>query len=227
VKDFWKTDSKAPKEDLAMAKVIIVNAFPVLRKGVKDILSENENVSVVLESVEESEVRRTILKEKVDLVVMDLEIPGNDGLGMLRMIKTTDPAVPVLVLTALPEELYGVAAFKHGADAYLSNESGTEELILAVQKLMGGRRYITPHLAERLAEFVENGGQNLPHERLTKREFQVMLMLGRGMSINDISEELCLSYWTVATYKRRTLTKMGLDSVAQLMRYVLTEGMMK
>lgn len=210
-----------------MANVVIVNAVPLSRKGIRDTLIEDKNISVVLESIEESEIRQIISKGKVDLVVLDLAIPGRDGLEILRMIKTTDPEIPVLVVTSLPEELYGVAALKNGAAGYIANESEVEEISSAVKKVLAGKRYISAGLAERLAEFVENGGKNLPHERLTMREFQVMLMIGQGMSVGEISEKLSLSYSTVATHRQRILTKMGLASTAQVVRYVSTQGMLR
>ncbi len=210
-----------------MANVIIVNAFPVARKGIKDSLCRNKSISVILESTEESEIRETLLKEKVDLVILDPDIPRGNGFEVLRMIKTTVPEIPVLILTSLAEEHYGVTAFKDGASGYLSTESEIEELTFAAERLLTGKRYVSQKLAERLAEFVETGGKSLPHERLTMREFQVMLMLGQGLSTNEISEKLSLSYSTVATHRQRILTKMGLASVAQVVRYVSTEGLLR
>ncbi len=210
-----------------MANVVIVNAFPVSRKGIRDTLCKSKNISVILESVEEMEIRQTIMKEKVDLLVLDPEIPKGNGFEILRMVKTMTPEIPVLILTSLPEEHYGVTAFKDGAAGFLSIESEIEEICLAAERLLAGKRYVSQRLAERLAEFVETGGKHLPHERLTMREFQVMLMLGQGLSTNEISDKLSLSYSTVATHKQRILTKMGLASVAQVVRYVSTEGLLR
>lgn len=210
-----------------MTHVLIVDAFPIWREGIKRTIAANAEFEVVLESVEEGEVRSAVSIGSVDLAILDLDIPGGDGLEMLRMIKGLNADLPVLILSSLAEELYGVVALKEGAAGYLNKECTPEELLTAVEKVRKGKKYISEQLAQRLARYVESGDKALPHERLTMREFQVMLMLGQGMSPKEVSDKLSLSYTTVTTHKSRILDKMELESVAQIVRYVSTEGLAK
>ncbi len=216
-------------QELARANtnVVVVDAHPIWREGIRSAISSDKDIEVILESDKETEVRRAIASGAVDLVILDLDIPGGNGLEMLRQIKSLNSDVPVLILTSLAEELYGVEALKEGAAGYLTKGCTPEELLSAVGKIRDGKKYISEQLAQRLAGYVESGGKALPHERLTMREFQVMLMLGQGMSANEVSDKLSLSYSTVATHKHRILSKMGLESVAQIVRYVSTEGLAK
>ncbi len=210
-----------------MTNVVIVDPFPIWREGIRSTISANKDFRIILESVEAAEVRPVVESGAADLAILALSIPGGDGLEMLRLIKSTDPNFPVLVLTSLAEELYGVMALKEGAAGYLMKECTQEELLAALEKVREGKQYISEHLAQRLARYVRSGGKTLPHERLTMREFQVMLMLGQGMSPREVSDKLSLSYSTVTTHKNRILSKMELGSVAQIVKYVSAEGLAK
>jgi len=206
-----------------MTKVLIVDAFPVWREGLKNIICANKNIEVVLESVDVVSIRSLLVNGEINFAILDLEIPGGDGFEMLRLLKTMNPALPILVLSALPEDLYGVRALKEGAAGYLTKECTPEDLIMAMDKIRSGRKYISEQLAQKLASYLENGVRARPHERLTTREFQVMMMLGQGMTIKEVSDKLSLSYTTVTTHKNRILSKMELCSLAQIVRYVAME----
>lgn len=208
-----------------MQRVLIVDAFPIWRDGVRAVISAGKNFDTIIETVEEAQIRSVIEKRGVDLVILDLNIPGGDGLEILRMIKRLDWDLPVLVVSALREELYGVIALKEGAAGYLTKRCTSEELLCAVKMVAAGKKYVSEQLTQRLAKYIQSGNKVLPHERLTMREFQVMLMLGQGMSLKDVSDKLSLSYTTVATHKSRILIKMELQSVAQIVRYVTVQGL--
>ncbi len=210
-----------------MKKVMILDAFPVWREGIKSILCTDHEFEVTLETPDESLVRAELARRNSDLAILDLDIPGGDGFEILRLIRTSESYVPVLIFSALAEELYGVRALKEGASGYLVKSCSRLELLNAIRKVGEGKKYISDRLAQRLANFVENGEKSLPHERLTMREFQVMLMLGQGMSPKEVADKLSLSYTTVTTHKSKILDKMELDSVAQIIRYVSTEGLTK
>ncbi len=208
-----------------MNRVLIVDAFPIWRDGVRAVMSAGKSIETIIETVEQNQIRSIIEKRGVDLVILDLNIPGGDGLEILRMIKRLDWELPVLVVSALREELYGVIALKEGAAGYLTKRCTSEELLSAIRTVIAGKRYVSDQLTQRLAQYIQNGAKAMPHERLTMREFQVMLMLGQGMSLKDVSDKLSLSYTTVATHKSRILIKMELESVAQIVRYVTTQGL--
>lgn len=210
-----------------MTNVIIVDAFPVWREGIKGTIVAEGDIRFVLESTDHGKVRSAVASGSIGLVILDLDIPGGDGFEMLRLVKDTGPDVPVLIFSGFPEELYGVRALKEGAAGYLTKDCTPEELVLAVRKVKQGKKYISDQLAQRLAKYVESGDKALPHERLTMRQFQVMLMLGQGMSPKEVAEKLSLSYTTVTTHKSRILSKMELDSVAQIVKYISTEDLGK
>lgn len=210
-----------------MTHVMLVDAFPIWRQGIRSTISIQKDFEVILESVEEHEIRSVISRGDADIVILDLDIPGGNGMDLLRFIKDLDRDLPVLILSALTEDVYGVIALKEGASGYLTKGCTPEQLLTAVRKVCQGKKYISDQLAQRLARYIQSGDQALPHERLTMRQFQVMLMLGQGMTPKEVSEKLSLSYTTVTTHKSRILSKMELESVAQIVKYVSAEGLAK
>lgn len=210
-----------------MTNVVIIDVFPVWREGIKGTILADKDVRIILESVDRSKLRSTISSGAADLAILDLDIPGGDGFEMLRLIRDADQDLPVLIFSEFPEELYGVRALREGAAGYLPKSCTPEELLMAVERIREGKKYISDRLAQRLAKYVEIGDKALPHERLTMRQFQVMLMLGQGMSPKEVAEKLSLSYTTVNTHKSRILSKMELNSVAQIAKYLSTEDLGK
>lgn len=208
-------------------KVLIVDSFPVWREGIKSVVSANENIEVALESVDVSRIRSAVTDGLVNFAIIDLEVPRGDGFEMLHLLRSLDSHLPVLVISALPEEIYGLRTLKEGAAGYLTKDCTPEDLIMAIDKIRSGRKYISERLAQKLASSLEGGAGALPHERLTTREFEVMLMLGQGMSVKEVSDKLSLSYTTITTHKNKILSKMDLCSLAQIVRYVTTEKLVK
>lgn len=207
--------------------VLIVDAFPVWREGIKSVISSNENVEIVLETVDVASIRSAVTNGLVNFAIIDLEVPKGDGFEMLRLLRNLNSHLPVLVISALPEGIYGLRALKEGAAGYLTKDCTPEELTNAVEKIRTGRKYISDQLAQKLASHLEGGARSLPHERLTTREFEVMLMLGQGMSVKEVSDKLSLSYTTITTHKNKILSKMELCSLAQIVRYVAVEKLVK
>jgi two-component system, NarL family, invasion response regulator UvrY len=156
-----------------------------------------------------------------DLVLLDVTLPGRSGLDVLRQLKQERPRVPVLVLSVHPAEQYAVRALRAGASGYLTKDLAAEELVTAVRHVTRGERYLTPTVADRLADALDKPVDRYPHEDLSDREFQVLALLGSGKRVKQIAEELCLSYNTISTYRSRILTKLGLTTDAQLVRYAI------
>jgi DNA-binding NarL/FixJ family response regulator len=202
-------------------RILIVDDHPVLRKGVKQILErELERVNCG-EAANADEALHQVAAEHWDIVILDISIPGRGGLEVLKDLKTSQPRLPVLIISAHPEDQYGRRVLKAGASGYLHKESAPEELVKAVRKVLTGGRYLSSALAEKLALDLNAPSVEFPHERLSDREFEVLRMIGLGNSISQIAEELGLEITTVSTYRTRILYKMGLSTTAELIHYVI------
>ncbi|HET8645769.1 MAG TPA: response regulator transcription factor, partial [Vicinamibacteria bacterium] len=193
----------------------------IVRRGLKELLGEASDIEVAAEAASAQEALDCVRQQAFDVAVLDLGLPGRGGLELLAEIKAERPALPVLILTMQPEDQYAVRALRAGAAGYVTKESAPEVLVQAVRRVAAGGRYVSPTLAEKLAEIVEGGGERDPHEALSNREFQVFRRLGAGRTVSQIAEELSLSVKTVSTYRTRILEKMGLETNAELMRYAV------
>lgn len=193
----------------------------MVRQGVKQILADEKDMAVLDEAENGSETLKKVLQNDYDVILLDISMPGRSGLEVLEDIKGLRPKVAVLILSMHPEEQYAVRALRTGASGYLTKASAPHELIGAIRKAASGRKYVTSSIAEKLAEELEIDAQGLPHERLSNREHQVMLMLAGGKTVSDIAEELCLSVKTISTYRARIMTKMGMKKNAELTLYAI------
>ncbi len=203
-----------------MIRILIADDHPIVRRGIRDILSESLDIGATDEASHGQEALRMIHDNNYDLVLLDIAMPGRNGLEVLKDIKREKPGLPVLVLSVYPEEQYAIRALKAGASGYLTKESAPEELIKAIWKACRGGKYVTSSLAEKLASNLDDLGKP-PHETLSEREYQVLLMIASGKSLTEIAEELFLSVKTVSTYRSRLLDKMDMKSNAELARYIL------
>ena len=208
-----------------MIRVLVVDDHPVVRKGLTLILAEEPEIGEVGEADSTAGLLRLLATGTWDVVVLDISLPDRSGLETLKDVKAMRPDLPVLILSMHPEDQYAPRVLKAGAAGFVSKESAAEELVNAVKKVVGGGRYVSPSLAERLAELIEDDYQGPPHERLSDREFQVMRMLAEGKRLKDIADELCLSVKTVSTYRARVLEKMGVESNAELTYYAIKNGL--
>jgi DNA-binding NarL/FixJ family response regulator len=207
-------------------RVLVVDDHPVVRKGIIHILEEDPGVESCAEAGSAAELMRRVSEGRWDVVVLDINLPDRSGLDVLKDLKAAFPRLPVLVLSVYPEDQYAVMALKAGASGYLSKDGLAEELAAALHKVAGGGRYITPRLAERLAENLLSPPVERPHLRLSEREFQVLLGLASGKRLKDIAREMNISVKTVSTYRSRVLEKMGMENNAQLTRYALRNGLL-
>jgi two-component system invasion response regulator UvrY len=204
-----------------MIRILVADDHSVVRQGVKQILADVSDMVVKDEAQNGSETLEKVLQNDYDVVLLDISMPGRSGLEVLEDIKNQRPKLAVLILSMHPEEQYAVRALRAGASGYLTKASAPQELIGAIRKVAGGGKYVTSSLAEKLADELEIDTEKLPHERLSNREHQVMLMLAAGKSVSDIACELCLSVKTISTYRTRIMDKMGMKKNAELTLYAV------
>jgi len=204
-----------------MIRILIADDHTVVRKGLKQILAE-ELTSVHIEEVADAEsLVKKVLGETWDVVITDLSMPGRSGLDALQQIKQYNPKIPVLILSVHPEEQYALRVLKAGAAGYLNKDMATEELVTAVKRVLSGRKYISPSVAEKMAVSLDKDADKLPHEYLSDREFDVLKLIASGNSVSQIAEILSLSSTTVSTYRARIMTKMNLKNNTSLTLYAI------
>ncbi len=202
-------------------RVLVADDHALVRKGLQQVIKEQAPDMVVGEATDGEQVLSMVRKEKWDVLVLDIGMPKRSGLEILQELRTTQPKLPVLILSVHPEDQYAIRVLKAGAAGYLSKDSALDELVDAIRKAVSGGRYVSASLAEKLALGLSGGLDKLPHETLSDREMTVLLKMGAGMSVGEIADELALSVKTVSTYRMRILEKMGYKSNADLIRYVI------
>ena len=202
-------------------KILIADDHPVFRRGLKQLIYDSFEDILIDEAADSRQALKKIRSCDYDIVLLDVAMPGRSGIEVLEEAKMEAPGLPILILSAYPEEQYAIRAIKYGASGYLTKVSLDDELIEAIKTALKGKKYITASLAERLAFALEDAVTDKPHESLSTREFQVMCMLASGKSIQEISEDLTISNKTVSTYRVRTLEKMNFKNTAEIIRYAL------
>jgi two-component system invasion response regulator UvrY len=207
-----------------MIKILIADDHAVVRQGLKLIITGDKQMSVVGEAKNGAELLELVRQETADLVVLDITMPGRNGLETLKDLKRDYPQLPVIVLSMHPEDQYAVRVLKAGASGYMTKETAPEELITAIRKVVGGGKYISPSLAELLASYI-GGGDSEPHKILSDREYEVMCLIAQGSTVGQIADKLNLSVKTVSTYRARILEKMNLTTNAELTRYALKQNL--
>ncbi|UCF82290.1 MAG: response regulator transcription factor [Desulfobacteraceae bacterium] len=208
-----------------MIKILIADDHAIVRGGLKQILSEISDMVVVGEAADGQEVLEKVRKYDLDLVLLDIAMPGRGGLDTLKQLKHEKPELPVLVLSMYPEEQYAVRAFKAGVSGYLTKESAPEELISAIRKVSQGGKYVSSSLAEKLAFHLEVDAERPLHEMLSDREYQVVIMIASGKTVKEIADDLSLSVKTISTNRARALKKMGMKNNAEIIYYAIKQGL--
>ncbi len=202
-------------------KVIIVDDHELIREGLKKVLIKNSDLEVVGEAGNSNELIGLLDQHDVDVVILDISMPGRSGLELIRDIKNLHPKVKTLVLSMHPEDRFAIRALKAGASGYLSKQSAAKELVNALRKIMSGGKYISPALAEQLALEIETPSDKPLHEKLSNREFEIMIKISLGKSVSEIAGDLALSVNTVTSYRARVMQKMNMRSNADIIRYAL------
>ena len=205
----------------SIIKIGIVDDHAIVRAGLKQFLSEMVDMRVVGEASTGREAIDLVRTTEMDVIIMDLSMPGQSGIDALAMIRAKAPDVGILILSGYPEEQYAVNLIKQGASGYLNKECEPMEIVNAIRTIALGRRYISPAVAELLAQQLNRKEGGAPHELLSEREFQVFLKLAKGETAGEIANALSLSVKTVSTYRTRLMEKMGLTSNSDLTYYAL------
>ncbi|MEP6788339.1 MAG: response regulator transcription factor [Acidobacteriota bacterium] len=202
-----------------MIKVLIADDHTIVRQGLKQILNLDPQIEVSFEAKDGNEVLEFLRGATVDVVVLDITMPGRNGLETLKDIKRLYPATAVIILSMHPKDQYAVRVLKAGASGYITKESATEELVDAIMKAYRGEKYIGAEVAELLADYVGHRAPDEPHKLLSDREFEVLRLIASGKGITQIANELNLSVKTVSTYRTRIVEKTGLTSNSDITRY--------
>jgi len=204
-----------------LLRILIADDHAIVRKGLGKVLAEALQPLQVDEAEGGQEAVSKVLKKEYDLVVLDIKMPGKGGLDALKEIKQHRPKLPVLILSMHPEEQFAIRALRAGASGYLTKECAGDDLVLAIRKALKGERYISPSLVQIMAGGLNADSEKPPHETLSDREYQVMIMIGSGKTVGAIAKELCLSAKTISSYRTNLLLKMGMKNNAEITHYAI------
>ena len=210
-----------------MIRVAIVDDHAIVRAGLRQYLAEQVDLRVTGEAANGREALNIVRQGDVDVLVMDLSMPDQSGVDALAAIKARAPELPVLILSGFPEEHYATTLLRQGAAGYLNKECDPAQIVDAIRTVHRGRKYITPGVAQLLAEGLTGAGDKAPHEMLSEREFQVFLRLAKGETIGNMAQCMSLSVKTVSTYRSRVMEKMSLSSNSDLTYYALKNGLIQ
>jgi DNA-binding NarL/FixJ family response regulator len=207
--------------------ILIADDHGVVRRGLKGILADAFPGTDFSEAGSGDEVLSHLGKAKIALLVLDISMPGRSGVDVLRDVKQAYPRLPVIILSGHPEDQYAVRCLRAGAAAYINKESAPEELAIATKKILGGGRYISATLAEKLIDNLDEPGDKPLHESLSDREHEVMKMIAVGVPLTEIGDALHVSVKTISTYRARIMEKMQMKSNADLARYAMAQGLVE
>jgi DNA-binding NarL/FixJ family response regulator len=215
--------------EAAFPPILLVDDHAVVRRGLRELLGEEFPSAEFGEAASGAEALAQIARRAWGLVILDLSLPGRDGLDILKQALALRPGGPVMILSVHGEDQYAIRALRAGAAGYVTKETAPEDLTAAVRKILQGGRYVSPRLAEKMAASLaaRDGTTQLPHEGLSDRELEVLRLLAVGRSVKEIGAELSLSEKTISTYRTRIIAKMCLRSNAELMRYALRAGLVE
>ena len=209
-----------------MIRIAIVDDHAIVRAGLRQFFSDQVDFVVAAEAANGREALDIVRKGEVDVVLLDISMPGQGGVDTLAAIRARAPDLPVLILSGFAEEHYATTLLRQGASGYLNKDCDPEEIVRAIRTVSRGRKYITAGVAERLADTL-GGGDKPPHEALSERELQVFLRLANGETIGQMAESMSLSVKTVSTYRTRVMEKMRLESNSELTYYALKNGLIQ
>jgi len=204
-----------------MIRILIADDHAIIRHGLKQIIEESGEMRVVAEAGNGIDALRKIRGIECDAVVLDISMPDMSGIDVLKQIHAERPQLPILILSIYPEDQYAVRLIKAGAAGYMTKESAPSEVVKALLRVASGRKYISPVVAEILANEIGTDEGKLPHQILSDREYQIFLLLASARTVSEIADTLALSVKTISTYRSRILEKMHLNNNAELMRYAI------
>jgi DNA-binding NarL/FixJ family response regulator len=208
-------------------KFLVADDHAIVRKGLAQILSDEFPAALIKEVSNSHEVLEEVGKEAWDVILLDISMPGRNGIETLKQIRADGIKIPVLMLSMYSEEQYAVRVLKAGASGFLNKETATEELLEAVHKVLSGRKYITASVAEKLIDTLGDGEEKPAYESLSDREMQVLQHIASGKTVSEIAEEVSLSVNTISTYRSRILDKLKLNNNAEITRYAIDNNLVK
>ena len=209
-----------------MIRVLIVDDHAILRRGLRALLSDEFRGAAFGEASNARQALEQLRKAELDVALLDITLPGKSGLDLLKEFKAASPKLPVLVLSAHPEDQFAVRVLKAGAGGYMTKESAPEELAKAIRKVLAGGQYVSPALAEKLASRVRKDITLTPHETLSDREYEIMCLIASGKTVTEIAGELSLSPKTISTYRARILEKLGVRNSAEIVQYATQNNLL-
>ncbi|WP_076593436.1 response regulator [Herminiimonas arsenitoxidans] len=208
-----------------MIQILIADDHAIIRDGLKQIISFVSNMAVAGEASDGEEVLQKIRTLKIDVLVLDMSMPGKSGIALIQQINAVKPDLPILVLSMHQESQYAVQAMRAGASGYITKNTASSQLIEGIRKVAEGGTFVSPEISAKLIKQLHKPEQDLPHTKLTAREFQIFNMLVEGNSVNDIAKILSLSNKTISTHKAAVLQKMEAATTANLVYYALKHGL--
>lgn len=206
-------------------KILLADDHPIVRRGLRQLLQEQPGFDVVAEVSTGPEALAYATTHPCDVVLLDISMPGMNGLEALKQLHSERPALPILVLSIYPSEQFAIRSFRAGASGYLCKEASSDRLVEAVRKVHSGGRYVSPEFAERLVIESSDGPGRLGHERLSDREFQVLRALAAGRTVGEVARQLQISVKTVSTHRANLLRKLGLRTTADLIKYAFEQSL--
>lgn len=209
-----------------MIRVVMAEDHPLVRRGLKDLLAECTDLILASEVENGNDLLQALRSQPFDVVLMDMSMPGRNGIELLKQVKSENPKLPVVVLSAHKEDMFAVRALKAGASAYLCKDAAATNLVAALRKAAMGGCFISPEVAELMAKNLRTPSEDTaPHTLLSDREYQVFLLLAKGLGLTEIAEQLNLSVKTVSTHKTRIRDKTKLSNVSDLVQYAIKHGL--
>jgi two-component system, NarL family, invasion response regulator UvrY len=205
--------------------ILIADDHAIVRKGLIQLLREEYPFAEVTEANNSAEVFEKVRGKIWDIIILDISMPGRNGVDVLKQLRADGIKAPILMLSMHPEEQFAVRVLKAGASGFLNKDSATDELVAAVRKVLAGRKYITQSMAEKLADSASENFNKQPHELLSDREMQVFQMIAQGKTVSEIADEIALSVNTISTYRTRILEKMMMNNNAEITRYAIENNL--
>jgi len=209
-----------------MLRILVTDDHPVVRQGIMRIIEDTPDMKVTGEAENGYELLKKIKEQDYDLILMDISMPGSDGLEVIRELRKIKPNLPILILTIHPEKYYGLRMLQAGASGYLTKQNAPFELIEAIRKVSQGGMYISNSLAQLLVASKKDGEGKPGHEKLSDREYQVMNMIAAGKKVKTIADELCISVKTIHVHRRHILEKLNMASNADIIHYAIQNGLL-
>jgi two-component system, NarL family, invasion response regulator UvrY len=208
-------------------RIIVADDHPIVRAGLREIIARERDMSIAAEAQTSQEVFEALARQPADVLILDVMMPGRGGMEVVKLLRQERPELPVLILSVFPEDQLAVRALRAGAAGYLTKDSATAELVGAIRKVVGGGKYVSPSVAEKLARELSGHAGQAPHDKLSDREYQILRMIVKGKTVGDIAEELALSVKTISTYRTRMMEKLNVKTTADLVRYALAERLVE